>query len=80
MEKVNVTAAELRTLAGRVSGMTIGEAEAACALATAALGYGVNVRGVSLIACVIRHLLDAADSIELREMARRHDETKAVAA
>ncbi len=74
------TAAELRTLAGRVSAMTVGEAEEACALATAALGYGLSARGVSVIAMVIRHLLDAADSIEVREMARRHEEAKAVAA
>jgi hypothetical protein len=71
------TATELRTLAGRVGSMTIGEAEAACALASEATGYGMHMRGSSLIAAVIRHLLDAADSLESREALAQYERAKA---
>ena len=66
MGETKTTAAELRQMAGLVATMTIAEAEKAVALATAATGYSLTMRGTSLIACVIRHLLDAADTVEIR--------------
>ena len=79
MEKSKATAAQLRDLAGRVSDMTVGEAGAACALASSVSGIGVCIRGSSLIAGVIRHLLDSADICEAAEM-RRAEAANEVAA